>query len=236
MTKRAFAAASMTVALVLALALALGRAGGASAGEGYSPKVGDVAVVFVKDVLPGKGAEATESTKGYLLPRLKTDAIVGDTYLTIDEKGTEIVDIRFNAPKFGTVGNYREPVDQRLHPGLTGKARITPFKVVDALDKGFVAREGDRMVVFWGDVKKGKLAEAKAIYHEKVLAAVRADPSVRNHYLLEDETGTKLVGITFLRGEVVSTPAVASASALLDPLVEKSSRRVNYTIYGLNDE
>lgn len=221
--------------MALASFLAAGIAA-APPGGSYEPKVGDSATAWVLTAIPGKGAEVRKVMKGHLEPALKSDEIVGDTYLLVDEKESEFLAFRFNALVHGNKSPHLSPIEKKLKGLVQGPAKISTYKLVLAVNDNFAAKDGDKVVVDEWQVKKGKLEPAEAIYRDQLVRAAKADSFKRAYLLLEDAVNNVLLGVTIHKGDVLSDPKVTEKRTLLDPLTEKPVRRVTYTLYHLNDE
>ncbi len=223
------------VVMALASFLAAGTAA-ASPGGSYEPKIGDSATAWVRTAIPGKGAEVRKVMKGHFEPALKSDEIVGDAYLLVDEKENEFLSFRFNAPVHGNKSPHLSAIEKKLKGLVQGPAKISTYKLVLAVNDDFVAKDGDKVVVDDWQVKKGKLEQAEAIYRDQLVPAAKADSFKRAYLLLEDAVNNVLIGVTIHKGDVLSGPKVAEKRKLLDPLMEKPARQVTYTLYHFSDE
>jgi len=173
---------------------------------GYEPKVGDAAISWVYSVKPGKEAEAKAFLKAFLPPRLQTDPIVGDDYMTFEDGRSEIVHFRFCDRKYAGMAPHRAGVEEGVGPFLSGRMTQHDYRIVSVVNGSFVPREGDRVTVSWLQVRTGRLAEAEAIYRERIEPAPRADASLRAAYLLEEHAAAAWTALRRSRGEAGSLP------------------------------
>lgn len=224
-----------TVVLALASILAAGTSS-AAPGGGYEPKVGDTATSWVRTAKAGKGAEFRNVMKGHLGAAMKTDAVVDDTFLLVDEKAIDFVGIRFNAPAHGSTSPHKTTLEAKLAGLEQGPARISSYKVVAADLGDLTAKEGGKVAVFALHVKKGRMEDAKAILRDQPKPDARANAVKSAGLLLEDAASNTLVDVTFLAENAVSDPKLVEKEKLLAPLMEKPAHPVIYILFHFNDE
>ncbi len=208
----------------------------AAPGGTYSPNVGDSAETWVRTVKSGKAPEVQAVLKEQLVPKMIVDDVISDTYFLAEDGGNEVLALHFTATKFARRAPYQAVLEEKLLQLLLEPTRKRDYRVVLAMDEGFLPKAGDKAVLFWWQVKKGSLAEAEALVRDQVFPALKNDAFKRRSFLIEDATGSALVGVAFLRGEVVMDPKVVEKRKLLGPLLEKPERVATYTLFHFLDE
>lgn len=202
----------------------------------YTPREGDLGVVVIRTITPGQMEKAGDILRAQLISRLKTDDFRMDTWMMCEDGGSEIIGIGINEAALSFRTPHLKPVDELLTGFLAKPTRVIPVKVLLQHCEGFTPQVGDKVGVFWRKVKPGKMAEAESIYRKEVLPAVQQDGFKRHYLVLADEQANLILGVSFLRGEVVSAPEVIRKRAALDALMTEPARQAVYTVFSLNDE
>ena len=206
-------------------------------GGSYTPKVGDSVETWVMNVRSGKAPEVQAILRENLIPKMMVDDVISDTYfLAEDGEGNGVLALHFTSTKFAGRAPYQALLEEKLLQLLREPTKRHGYRLVLDLDEGFVPKAGDKAILFWWQVKKGSLAEAEALVRDQVFAALKGDPFQRRSYLLEDAAGSALVGVAFLRGEVIMDPKVVEKRKLLGPMLEKPERVATYTLFHFLDE
>ena len=231
------AAACLCAATTLSAAQPAPPAPPAAPGGIYAPKVGDSAETWVRTVRSGKAPDVQAILKEQLVPKMIVDEVISDTYfLAEDGGGNGVLALHFTSTKFAGRAPYQALLEEKLLALLLEPTKKNGYRLVLELDEGFVPKAGDKALLFWWQVKKGRLVEAEALVRDQVFAALKGDPFQRRSYLLEDAAGSALVGVAFLRGEVIMDPKVVEKRKLLGPMLEKPERVATYTLFHFLDE
>jgi hypothetical protein len=203
----------------------------------FQPKVGEPVKLWHHAIKAGHMAQARAFFLDTLIPRMKVDNALQDSYFLVNEKGNEILAISFWGQADANVHPHAGAVDEGMKAHAAEPRRMVDYKLVLINDEGLAPQTGDKVVVISRKVQPGKMEDAKRAFREVIFPHLAKDEFTRNGYVLENTAGNELVSVIFMRGDFKVAPELAAKlDKHLKPHLSEPEKTTEYTLFGINNE
>ena len=227
-----------TFILTLAVLIALSTTAHAATPAGqFTPSAGEPVKLWHHSIQAGHLQQAQAYFLNTLVPRLKGDGSLQDSYFLVDEENNKILAVSFWGKADAKVHPHTAVVDEAMRAHASEPKKVVDYKLVLINDEGLLPQTVDKVAVMVRKVKPGKMEDAKRVMREVVFPHLTKVEFTRNSYVLENAAENELISLVFMRGDYKVPDGLADKKDKhLSTALAASETTTEYTLFAIANE